>query len=253
MTNPKPIVVPSIEKMLEKMLIWAIPLALAIFVIFNFDFDFDLKTIIVFLFFYIGIVSMVIINIIRKDNNETTEEIIHMIELFSYRPSSTGGIERVYDNQNELMKNYIKLVKNARFEVSILGGSLFPFFLFHDFESSTINAVKNGVKFRILITDISFDQIENKSGKEQYINIWKKMIIDNMLINDEIELRAYKGLPNLFLLMVDDTMFFAPYIDFSSYLDSPYFETDSKKSDIYLAYRRLFDSIWANSSECKYI
>jgi hypothetical protein len=138
------------------------------------------------------------------------------------------------------------------------------FYMHQEFKSSTIDAIKRGVRFRILVTDPSSNwtdyislrdnqNIESLSSETiSYINIWNKIkyniLDDNNELMDAIELRVYNAYPNLFLLIVDDTMFFAPYIDSCSFLDSPFFEIDLKKSDNFLAYSRLFDRLWENSS-----
>ncbi len=211
-------------------------------------------------------VSNYLIPEIIHDNRNTIEKILSNIGSHSYKSTSSSGIERIYNNQGELMENYIKIVNEARYGIDILGASFMPFFWYPNFESATLNAIRKGVRFRVLVMDPSsnwseyLSQREKRSNAsllaelERSLNLWKelKCIIENETTksNDygSIEIRTYRELAFIFLMIVDDTIFFAPYLDSASFLDSPWIEISSKKGAIHQSYKRFFDNIWHDTS-----
>lgn len=195
--------------------------------------------------------------VLRSDQRMLRMSIVDSVEAL--RSTSSSGVERVYENQSKVLVDYASIIKQTKYHVDILGITLISFLWSPDFESSTINALNKGVKFRVLILNPTSGTIKFLSGQEKRavesfnaelkrsIQGWQELQ-NKAPSKGAIEIRTYDDVTSSFLMITDDRLFFAPYLHSVSILASPCFEVKAKAGTIYQAYKYHFETMWMQSS-----
>jgi hypothetical protein len=173
-----------------------------------------------------------------------------------------SGIEKVYDSPSQALTDYSTIVDNTKAHIEILSATSTPFFWSPDFERATLNALRRGVKFRVLLLDPnakSLNLLSRQEGQEAEdlsaelkltLRRWRDLEKRGQNPNglESIEVRIYDDLPSTFLLMTDDVLFFAPYLHSSYRISSPCLQIKSSGS-IARSLREHFKSMWELTHE----
>ncbi len=183
-------------------------------------------------------------------------------EIEGTKSTLLSGIEKVYDSPSQALADYSSIVERTKDRVEILSATSTPFFWSPDFERATINALKRGVKFRILLLDPkakSLNLLSRQEGQDSEdfsaelrltLRRWRDLEkkARNFTRPESIEVRTYDELPSTFLLMTDDVLFFAPYLYSSYRISSPCIQIKSSGS-IAHSLKEHFNSMWELAHE----
>ena len=164
----------------------------------------------------------------------------------------------VHRSKTKVVAEYASILGQTEREVSIIGVTLVSFIWNPSFRDSTADAVNRGVKFRVLLANPKspfFEFLSNdytdRLKEELKISLrgWKELQ-NELFSKKQIEIRFYNDPSKFtFLMITDDRVFVAPYMESSSTAISPCFEVSRSNKPIFQTLKDHFEIIWSRSSE----
>jgi hypothetical protein len=183
-------------------------------------------------------------------------------EIEGSRSLTASGITKVYENPSRALASYPELVHRSRHHIEILTAVSAPFFWNPDFESATLYALQRGVRLRVLLLEPNASVLKLLSRQEgrsadDYsdelrltLRKWRELedTAKRRKLTGAIEVRTYDDLPTAFFFIVDDLMFFAPYLHSSYRMSTPCIEATTN-GFLSNSFKDHFESMWGLSSD----
>lgn len=197
-------------------------------------------------------------DILSNEIHMSESNITNQVEAM--KSTTSSGMERVYENQSKLLFEYPSIIRETRERVDILGITLISFLWNINFEGPTVEALRRGVRFRLLVLDpdspvvgflVKQEQRSYKTFREEFrrsIHVWQKFQKEG-LEPGRLQIRIYNDIPISFLMITDERLFFSPYAQARSHLGTPCIEVRVKTGPIYQAYSDHFETLWMQSVE----
>lgn len=174
-------------------------------------------------------------------------EIKSTISITSY------GIEQIFRSEGEIIKRLPRLIESAHFRVDILRVN--SLFWDAELQRSVTRALQRNVKFRVLLVDpesLLLDYYANHE-KRDYLSFlleikkaeerWRELASGT----GNVELRLYKGIISMSLILTDSTMVAAPYISGKLVRSVPQMQLTN--GPIFRAYEEYLNDCWEQSPE----
>jgi hypothetical protein len=180
--------------------------------------------------------------------------------LRSMKSGSPSDIDAVYDNLSGLLTNYSSIISSVKSRVDILGANLVPLSWIPAFDSATTEALKRGVLFRLMFLDPHSESVRSFSREERGSEDFLRRDLTRSLQKWE-ELshrREWRGqvkvamsdkLPNLFLLITDERLFFAPFPRSEAIAPLPCFEISSSSRGLFGRLLNYYETLWLESRQ----
>lgn len=206
----------------------------------------------------VSIVSIVF-EVMTRD---TAKELMKSIE--GNKSVLLSGIEKVYENPSQFLADYASIMRQTEDRVDILFVPSISLHWMLDFERVTIDALMRGVRFRVLMPSpdpawISFlSEVEATTYAREAghsIERWRDMeskaqrFKPTGQLTGQLEVRTYNDSPGAFIMITDDLLSFAPYLQSNFRISSPCIQVRAKADLIYQPYKRYFERVWIEALE----
>jgi len=164
---------------------------------------------------------------------------------------ASSGIEQVFRSEGEINRRLPLLFNNAHYRVDIL--RITSYLWDPDLQKSLLGALQRGVKVRVVQIDPDSPLLEYYADQERRDNIgllselnraidrWRDLAAQQ----GQLEFRLYSGLIVMSLMIVDETMFIAPYLGSKTAMGAPQIQLSG--GPLFRVYQDYFDGCWSRA------